>query len=137
MNSQPEPSTRPGQEPVSRDPLDNYRHLAVATTGLILGRLLDQHRPDAASITLNYPAGHPELVDAAARAAGIPLGIWATGHGVDVHVATGTLAGGAVTLTLMCRIPAETLAQRHARAAAELALLDREIAANGTREAGQ
>jgi hypothetical protein len=108
----------------------------LATTGLILGRLLDQHRPDAASITLHYLAGHPELVDAAARAAGIPAGIRSHGHGVDIHVATGTLAGGQVTLNLMCGMPAETLAQRHARAAAELALLDREIAASGTREAG-
>jgi hypothetical protein len=108
----------------------------LATTGLILGRLLDEYRPDAASITLHYPPGHPETVDAAARAAGIPVGHRTSGHGVDVHVATGTLAGGQVTLNLMCGMPAETLAQRHARAAAELELLDREIAANGTREAG-
>jgi hypothetical protein len=104
----------------------------IATTGLILGRLLDEYRPDAASITLHYLAGHPELVDAAARAAGIPAGIRSHGHGVDIHVATGTLAGGQVTLNLMCGMPAETLGQRRARTAAELALLDREIAANGT-----
>jgi hypothetical protein len=104
----------------------------IATTGLILGRLLDEYRPDAASITLHYAAGHPELVDAAARAAGIPTGIRSHGHGVDIHVATGTLAGGQVTLNLMCGMPAETLAQRRARTAAELVALDREIAANGT-----
>jgi hypothetical protein len=98
-----------------------------------LAVLVHQHPPDTASITLHYLAGHPELVDAAARAAGIPTGVRTSGHGVDVHAAKGMLAGGTVELTLMCAMPAETLGQRIDRATAELAELTRQVAAaNGT-----
>jgi hypothetical protein len=95
--------------------------------------LIDEHPPETASVTLHFPSGRPEQVDAAARAAGIPAGRRTAGHGVDVHAAKGMLAGGTVELTLMCAMPAETLGQRIDRATAELAELTRQVAAaNGT-----
>jgi hypothetical protein len=98
--------------------------------------LIDEHPPLGASVTLHYPPGRPEQVDAAARAAGIPTGRRTSGHGVDVHVAKGTLAGGTVQLVLMCGMPAETLGQRIDRATAELAELTRQLAAANGTEAG-
>jgi hypothetical protein len=98
-----------------------------------LAVLVHQHPPQEASVTLHYPPGRPDLVDFAARAAGIPTGLRTSGHGVDVHMAKGALAGGTVELTLMCAMPAETLGQRIDRATAELAELTRQVAAaNGT-----